>query len=214
MHTDHLLILSQWFSPAYPLGSFAYSHGMETAIQERRIINAAQLEKWLRIMLEHGTGRSDAILFHGAHACEAEEEVEALDVHTRAYAPSAERLLESALQGDAFCRTTMAVWDMEMPVLTHPVAVGYAAGRLGLPALPTATLYLQAFAANLVSCAVRLVPLGQTEGQEVLMRLSDLIATIATTAAQQRPDEMASATFAADIDAMRHETLEHRTFRT
>lgn len=214
MCTEHLLILSQWFSPSYPLGSFAYSHGLEVAIQDKRIKTASQLENWLRDLLDHGTGRSDAILVHAGFGCVDGAAAEGLDAYARAYAPSAERLLESVQQGDAFCRTTAAIWGIELSGLTHPVAVGYAAGKLELPPDQTVTLYLQAFIANLVSCAVRLVPLGQTEGQAVLQRISPLCHQIATATAEDTPDDMASSTFAADIAAMRHETLEHRIFRT
>jgi len=214
MRIDQVTTLNQWFSPGYPLGSFAYSHGLETAIQDRRITTAAQLEEWLRDLLAHGTGRSDAILLQTAYKCTDDAAALALDVTARAFAPTAERLMESVQQGDAFCRTTSVIWAIDLPPLTHPVAVGYAAGRLALPASLTATLYLQAFAANLVSCAVRLVPLGQTEGQVVLQRLSGFCADTAAATAQDGPDDMASTTFAADIAAMRHETLEHRIFRT
>ena len=214
MHTEALLTLNQWFSPSYPLGSFAYSHGLETAIQNKTIATAAQLEHWLRDVLVHGTGRSDATLVHAAYRCHDMQAVTLLDAQARAYASSAERLMETELQGDAFCRTTTAIWGVELPALTHPVAVGYAAARLDLPVKMTATLYLHAFTANLVSCAVRLVPLGQTEGQAVLQALALLCRDTALTAADDGVVDLATATFAADIAAMRHETLQHRIFRT
>ncbi|MEP1767815.1 MAG: urease accessory UreF family protein [Sulfitobacter sp.] len=214
MQIDQLTTLNQWFSPGYPLGSFAYSHGLETAIQDGRVKTAEQLEDWLRDLLTYGTGRSDVTLLYAAHECRDDAAALAVDTTARAFAPSAERLHEGVQQGDAFCRTTSAIWAIDLPPLTHPVAVGYAAGQLGIAADLTGTLYLQAFAANLVSCAVRLVPLGQTEGQWVLQRLAGLCAQIAQTAAQDGIEDLASTTFAADIAAMRHETLEHRIFRT
>lgn len=214
MPTDPVLILSQWFSPAYPLGSFAYSHGIETAIQDERITSAQSLEVWLRDVLEHGTGHMDAIFVQAAYACEDAAAVHALDAQARAFAPGAERLMESVQQGDAFARTTQAVWRAELPPLTFPVAVGYAARALDLPVQLTATLYLQAFISNLVSCAVRLVPLGQTEGQSVLHHLSPLCAEVSARAGEEGLDGLMSAAFASDIAAMRHETLNHRIFRT
>jgi len=214
MPTDPILVLSQWFSPAYPLGSFAYSHGLELAIQESSISTAAQLELWLDDLLHHGTGHTDAIFLQAAYACDDIAGVEVLDAHARAFSPSAERLFESVQQGGAFARTTRDIWGLELPDLLHPVAVGYAARQLDLPVTMTATLYLQAFVANLVSCAVRLVPLGQTEGQAVLRRLSLLCPQITAQAAREGLDGLMSATFAFDIAAMRHETLNHRIFRT
>lgn len=214
MPTDPVLILSQWFSPAYPLGSFAFSHGLETAIQDRRLTSAAQLQGWLADVLEHGSGRADAVLLHAAHGCTTAEDVIEVDAQARAYAASAERLMESDQQGAAFARTTRGIWGLDLPDLMHPVAVGYAAGRLALPAELTATLYLQAFLANLVSCAVRLVPLGQTEGQAVLQRLTRLCPDTSMQAARDGLDGLMGAAFASDIAAMRHETLSHRIFRT
>lgn len=214
MPTDPVLILHQWFSPAYPLGSFAYSHGLETAIQDGRISSAQALESWLRDVLEQGTGRTDAIFVQAAYACADEDAARALDAPARAFAPSAERLMESVQQGDAFARTTSAVWGADVPALTFPVAVGVAARALDLPVALTTVLYLQAFISNLVSCAVRLVPLGQTEGQGVLHRLSPLCAQVAEQAGEEGLEGLMSAAFASDIAAMRHETLNHRIFRT
>lgn len=214
MTTDPTLILSQWFSPSYPLGSFAYSHGMETAIQSGVIATAAQAEQWLGCVLEHGTGRTDAILLRAAFDCADRDAVEALDATARAYSASAERLFETTQQGAAFARTTADVWGIEIPALTHPVACGHAAGLLGLPLETTVAMYLQAFASNLVSCAVRLVPLGQTEGQAVLRRLTALCQVVAADTRAQGSDALMSSAFASDIAAMRHETLQHRIFRT
>jgi len=214
MPTDPILILSQWFSPAYPLGSFAYSHGLELAIQDGSISNAAQLEIWLGDLMFHGAGHTDAIFVHLAHGCDDSVAAGMLDAHARAFSPSAERMFESVQQGSAFARTTRDIWGVDLPDLLHPLAVGYAARQLDLSAGLTATLYLQAFVANLVSCAVRLVPLGQTEGQAVLRRLSLLCPRISAQAAKEGMEGLLSATFASDIAAMRHETLNHRIFRT
>jgi len=215
MPTDAMLILNQWFSPGYPLGSFAYSHGLEGAIQDGRIATAAQLEDWLHDIVTQGTGRSDAVLLHAATRCTDAQAALALDAQARAFSLSAERLLETCQQGAAFVRTTAAVWQVDLPpALCFPVAVGFAARALGLPPQLTATLYLQAFVANLVSCAVRLVPLGQTQGQAVLHRLAPLCARISADTRDTDLDALSGATFAADIAAMQHETLTHRTFRT
>lgn len=215
MTTDAaILTLAQWFSPGYPLGSFAYSHGLEMAIATGQIDSAARLQEWLEDVLAHGTGRSDCILIRAAHACESADEVAQVDAHARAFASSAERLAETQLQGGAFARTTAAIWGGTLPDLTHPVAVGYAAGRLALPLELTAQMYLQAFVSNLVSAAVRLVPLGQTEGQACLAALSALIGGTVGETRGAALDDLAGCAFLSDVAAMRHETLEHRIFRS
>ncbi|WP_152466222.1 urease accessory protein UreF [Sulfitobacter sp. THAF37] len=215
MTTDSdLLTLAQWFSPSYPLGSFAYSHGLEMAIATGRIDSAESLQAWLEDVLAHGTGRNDCILICAAHACEDLDAVAAVDAEARAFASSAERLAETQVQGGAFARTTAAIWGGTLPQLTHPVAVGYAAGRMSLPLELTAQMYLQAFASNLVSAAVRLVPLGQTEGQVCLAALAPVVEQVVAKSRGQNLDDLASSAFLSDVAAMRHETLEHRIFRS
>ncbi|WP_299875247.1 urease accessory protein UreF [uncultured Sulfitobacter sp.] len=209
-----ILTLTQWFSPSYPLGSFAYSHGLETAVQDGWLDSAAALEDWLRDVLAHGAGRCDAILLRAGFACDGPEALGAVDAAALAYAASAERVLETTAQGTAFARTTQDIWADVVPAQSLPVAVGYAAARRGLPLDLTVTLYVQAFASALVSGAVRLVPLGQTEGQVVLQRLGGLCESITRRSQGATLDDLGGSCFGADIAAMRHETLEHRIFRT
>ncbi|MCL4133647.1 UNVERIFIED_CONTAM: hypothetical protein GTU68_037246, partial [Idotea baltica] len=201
------LLLTQWLSPSYPLGSFAYSHGLETAIAEGWVIDAASLQDWLADILASGSGRCDAILLQAAHRT---DDLKVIDATGRAFAASAERLRESLHQGAAFTRTTSAIWGGERRELLFPVALGYAAARHDLPATLTASMYLHAFASNIIMACVRLVPLGQTEGQRALNALTPLIADIAQDTAKTGLDDLHSNTFMSDIAAMRHETLQPR----
>lgn len=215
MTTDgHLLTLVQWLSPAFPVGAFAYSHGLETAMAEGRITGAEALFDWLAAILSHGSGRNDAILLRAAHGAATAQELRAVDAMARAFAASAERLSETDLQGAAFCQTVSDVWGADLANLTYPVAVGAAAARMSLPADLTAALYLQAVIGNLVSVAVRAIPLGQTEGQAVLARLTPLCQTVADQTRDSTLDDLAGTAFLSDICAMRHETLQPRIFRT
>lgn len=203
------LTLVQWFSPSYPVGAFSYSHGLEWAIEAGDVRDAAGFQHWLSDILTHGAGRNDAILLAAAYRSDDPQNVDALAC---ALAPSKERLLETQLQGQAFARTTSAIWPVTLPDLTYPVAIGVAAKALNLPVQQTLALYLQAFAGNLTLAAMRLVPLGQTEGQTVLAALAPLCACIA---AQPLPlDDLGSCTFMADIASMKHETQYTRIFRT
>jgi len=149
MSTD-ILTLTQWFSPAYPVGSFAYSHGLEAA----GIIDCDGLSDWLGDVLDYGSGRSDALFLAASyHAAD----VALINAQCRAFAPSAERLKETDLLGAAFCKVTGDVWDGgDLPDLAYPVAVGFAAKQHGLPLELTTTLFLHAFAANLVAAGQRL----------------------------------------------------------
>lgn len=212
--TTDLLLLAQWFSPSFPVGGFAYSHGLETEIQAGRIASAQDLQHWLADVLEFGSGHSDCILLRAAFACDGPAELTAVDASARAFAPSAERLRETVLQGAAFGQTTSAIWGETLPDLTYPVAVGVAARQSGQDVSLVAALFLHAFASTLVSVAVRLVPLGQTEGQRVLAALAPLCQSIATQTKGMGLEALQSTAFLSDIAAMAHETLPHRIFRS
>ncbi|WP_299611206.1 urease accessory protein UreF [uncultured Tateyamaria sp.] len=205
------LTLMQWLSPAFPVGAFAYSHGLEQVIADGTITDAASLQDYLQTLLAHGSGRADAILLAAAHTT---DDVPHVDATARAFAASAERLKETDLQGAAFCDTARAVWGLDISGLTYPVAVGTATRAMAIPVSDTLPLYLHAFASNLVSVAQRAMPLGQTDGQTVLAALAPTIADTAAKAETTSLDTLTSTSFAADIAAMRHETLQPRIFRT
>ncbi len=215
MRTDaHLLTLAQWLSPAYPVGAFAYSHGLESAVRAGWVADADGLRAWLTDVLEQGSGRADATWLHLAHGCTEAAEVLALDGEARAFAPARERLREGTRQGAAFARTTAQVWGLELPELLLPLALGRAARLVGMDPCPVAALYLHSFAGNLVAAAQRLMPLGQTAAQKVLADLTPLCTEVAKATAGAGIDDIASAAFLSDVAAMTHETLEPRIFQS
>lgn len=211
MNTDHLLTLTQWLSPAYPVGSFAWSHGLEQAVAAGQVHDAASLQDWLSVVLSHGAGRSDAILLCVAHAgkllAEAAELADAL-------CPSRERRMETQQQGAAFAAITRAVWGLDLPDMAYPMAVGRAAGLVGLDVMPVTQLYLFSFCSNLTQAAQRLMPLGQTKGQQVLAAIAPQCRQIARDSILAGLDDIGSAAFAIDIAAMRHEDQAPRMFRS
>lgn len=206
-----LLTLAQWLSPAFPVGAFGYSHGLEAAFRAGWISDAASLEDWLADLLGHGSGRTDAILLAAAYR--GETPLAEIDQTARAVAASAGRLLEADALGAAFGQVVGAVWGAGPDGLTYPVALGAAAAREGLALDLTLTLYLQAFAANLIAAAQRLGPIGQTEGQRILRALTPVIESTAHQARDGDLARLSSSAFLSDIAAMRHETLYSRIFR-
>ncbi|MCC6008051.1 MAG: urease accessory protein UreF [Rhodobacteraceae bacterium] len=221
-----LLRLAQILSPAFPVGGFAYSHGMEWVIREGDIHDAESLAAWLAEVLEHGAGRNDAILIAATLALPDDADDAAFDTLgdlARALAASPERDGESMAMGAALGATLAgmrAAGEMPEehmpapPPLPWPVALGRAARGLGLPPRLVCALALQAFASNLVTIAVRFVPLGQTEGQRVLAGLAPLIQRLAEEAAQADPGGLGGAAFRGDLAAQLHETMQPRIFRT
>ncbi|WP_106204497.1 urease accessory protein UreF [Aliiruegeria haliotis] len=212
MSDADLLTLTQWMSPAFPVGSYAYSHGLEAVIAAGDVSSAAELELWLTGVLRFGAGRADAILL--VHAMRGTVPPEELAARAEALASSKERHQETMEQGAAFTRAVNALTGAERPAMALPVAVGAAAATLSLPPARVASLYLHAFTSNLVSAAVRFVPLGQTEGQAVLRRLHEPVAAVAAEAAEATLDQIGSASFGADMAAMVHESQQVRLFKT
>ncbi len=216
MPTDaaHLHKLNAWFSPSYPVGAFSYSHGLETAVSAGDVGSADQLHDWLSDCLWFGAGRNDAIFLAHAYRAEDRSSLSDLADFAVALAPSAERCLETTAQGAAFAKVTANIWGGDLGGLPYPVAVGAAARAEAIPLDLTLSLYLHAFAANIIAAGVRFIPLGQTDGQLVLARLFPAFDAIAAEAASATLDDLGSAVFRADLASMQHETLRTRIFRS
>jgi urease accessory protein len=221
-----VLPLLVWLSPAYPVGSYAYSHGLEWATEAGNIVDETTLAAWLIDLLQHGAGRTDAILLAAAHrAVMAGDPLALVEVNelALALAPSQELRLETRQEGRSFLDATLAAWptallsslalDLDDEV-AYPLAVGLAAASHGLPLLPTSEAFLLAFMQNLVSSALRLAPIGQTAGTRVLAGLAPEIAALAHEVADLGLDDIASATFRADLGSFLHETQYTRLFRS
>ncbi len=207
-----LLTLVQWLSPAFPVGSFAYSHGLEWAIAAGEVNSSDTAQTWIAAILCEGAGRTDAILL--THALEGGHDPADLGALAEALAASRERWVETMEQGRALALTVSALTGRDIPPLPYPVALGLAARGLGVAAEQAAALYLHAFATTLTLAAVRFVPLGQTEGQRMLASLHPLIRLVAAEAAKADLDDIGSGAIRGDLAAMRHETMDVRIFRT
>lgn len=210
MRTD-LLTLVQWLSPAFPTGGYAYSHGLEAVIAggER---SGSGIGAWIEAVLRFGSGHADAVIL--ACALRPGADFAALDAVARAMAGTKERMSETVEQGTSFARTVAALTGRALPSRALPVAVGEAASGLDLPIEEIVAVYLHAFSANLVACAMRFAPLGQTEGQGLLARLHPAIAEVAADAVTRNPNDIGTAALGAELAAMRHEELDVRIFKT
>ena len=218
--------LMSWLSPAYPVGAFSYSSGLEWAVEAGDINDADTLKGWLRALIACGGGFCDGVFFVHAHAAVRAQDDNMLSTVAElasAFAPSAERQLETTAQGRAFIDTTLAAWPCTAlktlrcvwpNSIAYPVAVAVAAAGHGIAVAPALHAYLHAVTANLVSAGVRLVPLGQTDGQRVVAALAPVIADTATRALATPLDDVGAAVFRADIASMRHETQYTRLFRS
>lgn len=205
------LRLAQYLSPAFPTGGFAWSQGLEWAM-DRGVVTRATLPQWLDDWLDHGAGRCDAVLLSLALRESADHA--ALDDLAHAICTSAERLAETVEQGAAFAANVAALTGRAQPAAALPVAVGRACASMPLPAGEIVGQYLQAQAAALISAAVRFLPLGPVAGQAMLAGLQPGLLAAAARAETAGPDDLATAAWGADIAAMRHETMATRIFRS
>ncbi|MBS0220664.1 MAG: urease accessory protein UreF [Proteobacteria bacterium] len=224
---DVLYRLLAWLSPAYPIGAFSYSHGIETAVEEGFVRDRGSLVTWLESVLRDGTGRVDGALFAMAwRAADAGDwpVFDAIAERAAAWRGTSEMALESRQQGGSFLAITRTAWRHPDLDAVHerlggeialPVAVALAAAVHGI-ALETALGgYLHAFTANLISAAVRVVPLGQSDGQLALASLEEAVRRAAEAAvAVPDLDEVGTATPLLDWCSMRHETQYTRLFRS
>lgn len=218
--------LLSWMSPGYPVGAYTYSHGLEYAVEAGHITGAERARAWIADIVEYGGGSCDAVFLAAAYRAAASGDVPALVEAAElaaAFPATKELALESQAQGRAFLEITSKAWAA--PALdalaaswpgpyAMPVVVGCAAAGHGVALKDALHGYLHAFAANLVSAAVRLAPLGQTDGQLMTAALEGVVARTAEAALSSTLDDAASAALMIDICSMKHETQHTRLFRS
>ncbi len=220
------LPLMIWLSPSFPVGAFAYSHGLEWAFEVGDLHDAASLRDWLDVLVGHGSLRNDLILFAAAfRAVQAGDDAALRDVAelALALANSAERRLETVTQGNAFIAAVRASWPCEAMGrlaevwegdVAYSVAVAVASAGHDLPLSSCLQAYGLAFVANLVSAAVRLGIVGQTDGQKITAALVPALHAAAEEAESATLDDLGGCALRSDIASLRHETQYSRLFRS
>ncbi len=213
-----LLRLMSWLSPVFPIGSFAYSAGLEQASKSGVVTNANDLSDWLNDVLNLGSTWNDAVFFSNAWKLARENE-SLIEISTlaEAMAGTKERHQETIAQGSAFLKAANA-WDMKRSELPDqcvlPIAVGARCADAGIELSPALLTYLQAFVSNQLQAAIRLSIIGQNQALEVLAEFEHKLIEITDRAAQSTLDDMGSFTITADILSMQHENMESRIFQS
>jgi urease accessory protein len=224
--TAALYRLMTWLSPAFPVGAFSYSSGIEWAVEAGDITDAASLRDWLASMLADGPGFCDGVFLAQAHrAASTLNDAGLRDIAelAAAFVPSRERQLETSSQGRAFIEIARSAWNCDglddmiahcNGAMVYPVAVGIVSSAHKIPLAPTMHAFFHALTSNWISAGARLVPLGQTDSQRVLAWLEPAVVATAKRALEASLDDLGSATFRADLAGMRHETQYTRLFRS
>ena len=218
--------LMTWLSPAFPVGAFSYSSGIEWAVEAGDIVDAASLRQWLAAMLADGPGFCDGVFLAQTHRAALSGDhagLREIAELAAAFAPSRERHLETSAQGRAFIDIARAAWNCDGldglisscdGVIVYPVAVGIASAAHAIPLVPAMHAFFHALVSNWISAGARLVPLGQTDSQRVLAALEPLVSITAARALKASLDDLGSATFRADLASMQHEAQYTRLFRS
>lgn len=225
MRDSDLYRLTSWLSPAFPVGGYAYSHGLEYAVEAGLVAGAPSLGEWLRGILLHGGCQVDAVLFRDAWETGRDRDrqrLRELAEIAAAFRGTRELALESGAQGEAFLEAVEKAWEPDARTrladagtpLPYCVAVGSVCGAHGIPLEPALQTYIQAFTANLVSAGVRLIPLGQSDGQRVLARLEPVVLDAAKRALATALEDAGTTTPMVDWSSMMHETQHTRLFRS
>jgi urease accessory protein len=213
-----LFRLMAMLSPAFPVGSFSYSGGLEPAVDANAVTDAATLEDWIATLLAHGSAWNDAVLLAAAWRASGDAgRLAEIAELAEALAGSAERHRETMLQGAAFLAAARNWQGLVMPDLSeapYPVAIGAVAGAASLPLPDVLAAYSQAFASNMLQASIRLGVIGQNDAVALIARLEPAILETVSRAAVFDLDDLGSATIVADIFSMHHETQYSRLFRS
>jgi urease accessory protein len=218
-----------WLSPAFPTGSYSYSHGIEWAVEAGYIHDRKSLVDWLEADLCYGSGRNEAIFFIDAWRSATEDDCEKLlkiAELAAAFRSTSEFALETSQQATACLTTLRRVWpdplieslsqllsDLRIaPVFS--VILGVRAAREKIPETLALPAFLQSYLANLVTAGVRLIPLGQTDGQLAIAELEEAVLVASIQAEEATIDDLGSAAFIVDLASASHETQYTRLFRS
>lgn len=224
---EGLYRLMAWLSPAYPVGAYAYSHGLEYAVETGAVSDEQSLIVWIEGIVAFGSPRLDGTLFAFAWQAVTDRDDDTFRwtaERAAAMRGSAELALESRQQGEAFLKTVRASahapeLDRFVTLLhgvapSYPISVAVAAALHDVPVRPALVAYIHAFAANLVSAGVRLVPLGQMAGQRAIEALRPAVLATVDACLRARPTEIGQAASVVDWTSMKHETQYTRLFRS
>lgn len=218
--------LMTFLSPAFPVGAFSYSSGIEWAVEAGDIKDATSLRGWLAAMLADGSGFCDGVFLATSHRASVSHDAAALRETAElaaAFVPSRERQLETSTQGRAFVEIARTAWSCDGldqliaacdGTIVYPVAVGLVSAAHEIPLASAMHAFLHAIVSNWISAGSRLVPLGQTDSQRVLASLEPVVVSTAKRALEASLDDLGSATFRADLSSLRHETQYTRLFRS
>ena len=206
---DYHQVLFSWFSPNFPIGSFNFSHGLEAAVEMKFIHDSFTLENWISNLITDGSGKTDVILLSNAYRGKNINEL------ALALCPSKERWIESIKLGKSFSKNIRDNWSYNIEDdLAFPVALGKAGSFFSIPLDQLLIIFLQSFVSNLITFGIKHIPLGQSDGQKILIKLLPIVKELALNYKNYEIDDIGASAFISDLTSMYHETLNNRIYQT
>ena len=206
---DYHQVLFSWFSPNFPIGSFNFSHGLESAVEMKFIHDSFTLENWISNLITDGSGKTDVILLSNAYRGKNINEL------ALALCPSKERWIESIKLGKSFSKNIRDNWSYNIEDdLAFPVALGKAGSFFSIPLDQLLIIFLQSFASNLITFGMKHIPLGQSAGQKILINLIPVIQAQSMKYKNYDITDIGSSAFISDLASMYHENLKNRIYQT
>lgn len=224
MDNSTLLYLLQLVSPTLPVGAYSYSEGIETLI-DRGIINSKEsLEGWLKNELCYGTIRTEVAVMLRIYQSIYPENLAAI-TYWNAWLSATRETQELRQQSRQMGRSLLKLLIELQPSLekfskvldidcNYAVAFGIAAAGWQIEPEIAAIAYLHSWLSNLISAGVRLIPLGQTAGQQILFNLNNLLTQIMQEILVLKDEELSSCSWGLTLASMAHQTQYTRLFRS
>ena len=206
---DPLQILQIWFSSSFPVGSYAYSHGLEALIDNKKIKNKDDVKEFLDALLFYGTLRNDYIFMKSIYKG---EEINDLIL---ASASSKERQIEMIDMGNSFRKIMEDSWELSLPENSSFI---YCLAKAGLyfdiKFDDLIKFYLQSFISNLINVCVKHIPMSQKDGQSLNVIFINQIQEFLTLSDKLTLKDIGTTFFIGDIFAIKHENLDSRIYLT
>ena len=202
-------ILQVWFSSSFPIGSYAYSHGLEALIDDKKIKNKDDVKEYLDALLFYGTLRNDYIFMKSIYKGEEINEL------ILASASSKERKIEMIDMGNSFRKIMKDSWELSLPENTSFI---YCLAKAGLyfdiKFDDLIKFYLQSFISNLINVCVKHIPMSQKDGQSLNVIFINQIQEFLSHSDKLTLKDIGTTFFIGDMFAIKHEYLDSRIYLT
>ena len=202
-------ILQVWFSSSFPIGSYAYSHGLEALIDNKKIKNKDDVKEFLDALLFYGTLRNDYIFMKSVYKGEEINEL------ILASASSKERQIEMIDMGNSFRKIMKDSWELSLPENTSFIYCLAKAGlHFNINFDDLIKFYLQSFISNLINVCVKHIPMSQKDGQSLNVIFINQIQEFLSHSDKLTLKDIGTTFFIGDIFAIKHENLDSRIYLT